>query len=180
MEYDCCIFCLNTLANVVELGRSGRDSLGGLKVPCSSGAKDDATGSALTVSGVEWLATFVKEGLSGIESLILQGASSEVAGRQEGDVGEDMEEALVLGGNGCIVLGVLLRTGEVDLPTSTSHAPAVKVEDDEISRKILNVTTKEFIWRTLNAFLCMMEARVGMVSLGVGAPVIKLIKELRE
>jgi hypothetical protein len=49
-----------------------------------------------------------------------------------------------------------------------------------VGAEILKHVSKEFLWRALNAFLCLMENRVGMVSLGVGAPVLKLIADLRD
>jgi hypothetical protein len=192
-HYDCTIFCLNTLANVIEAA-GVRRILTEIKIVPKSGRRH-------SISWLEWLCQwYVKQTETFREELMSIGKSNNgktggtssgsssnnnVARIQE-DSHEEMqnheEEKLVAAGNCCVVLACLMTEPENDDPESSytirkmiiNQMPRVAGEDDNASHGVA------MIINTLKAFCNYYHISLGDLSFAILAPVKKLIKELEE
>jgi len=128
---DSVVFAMNALSNVLE---------------CNPGEGVGILNKGKERRGVEWISEFVRDEVVG------EGLWDLIEGRKEGgDVGEETEERLVLGGNGCVLLGIIRRWMD---------GVVQKEEDGPDARGDVKMgLTRDQLYKTLQSFANLMESR---------------------
>ena len=171
-RFDSTIFCLNTLANIIE-AEGVRRMLAEIEVESSSG----------DVLWLKWLCQWLVNQTDTFRDAILglgkdKGSSS---ASSERELQKHEEDRLVAAGNGCVLLACLMKEPEdiSEEPESTNTIRKLIIEqmprnDDGSS------TGVTMIINTLKAFCNFYHLSLGELSVAIVAPVKKLIQELEE
>ncbi|KAL3939198.1 MAG: hypothetical protein SGBAC_006035 [Bacillariaceae sp.] len=169
-RYDCIVFCLNTLANIVEAS-DVRRLLTEIKVDAPSGK----------ILWLEWLCQWLKIQTASFQDAILDaGTKNGQSSSQERELQKAEEDRLVAAGNSCVLLACLMME-----PESVSEEPELT---NTIRRLIVDQMPKGkdgvskgaiMIVNTLKAFCNFYQLSLGDLSVAIVAPVKKLIQELQ-
>lgn len=171
-RYDSTIFCLNTLANIIEAS-DVRRLLAEITVPTASGDQE---------LWIQWLCKWLVQQTEGFRDAILS-IGREEAGSQESEreLEKNEEEKLLAAGNSCVLLACLMmEPDEVpEEPESTSIIRKIIVEQMPLDKggKSTGVT---MLINTLKAFCNFYHFSLGELSLAIVGPVKKLIDGLQE
>jgi hypothetical protein len=192
LKYDTIIFCLNTLANVVE-SSGGFDRIGEIKIfplPPSSG--DDNCNTAPDQSRVKgrlflsWLTQWLTDETSSFRDVLLDSSTAIISERKFENTDS---ERLVTAGNGFVLLSCLLikdnyKKGS-SLPSPSSTDKSIASSMSSISNSILihlpgsdNSSKIQYIRSTLVAFCNFYHYSLGELSVAVVAPVKVIISRL--
>eukprot|EP00532_Pseudo-nitzschia_australis_P006147 CAMPEP_0168162916 /NCGR_PEP_ID=MMETSP0139_2-20121125/86_1 /TAXON_ID=44445 /ORGANISM="Pseudo-nitzschia australis, Strain 10249 10 AB" /LENGTH=728 /DNA_ID=CAMNT_0008079753 /DNA_START=153 /DNA_END=2338 /DNA_ORIENTATION=- len=182
-RYDGTIFCLTTLANIIE-GSGVRSSLIEIKIGLKSGA---------TLSWLQWLCQWVVKQTETFRQEILSiGSKSNNTGskninsngtsttdNEDEELQNHEEEKLVAAGNGCVVLACLMTDADADDPESSTTIRKL-VKDEMPINLDGNSSRLALVVNTLKAYCNYYHISMGQMSFAVVAPVKKLIDELEE
>jgi hypothetical protein len=170
-RYDSTIFCLNTLANIVE-GADVRRLLAEIKVASTSGE----------TLWLKWLCQWLVIQTASFRDAIMGiGKKDGSSSSQQRELQKNEEDKLVAAGNGCVLLACLMTE-----PDSISEEP----ESTNIIRNLIidqmpvnkdgSSTGVTMIVNTLKAFCNFYHYSLGDLSVAIVTPVKKLIQELEE
>ncbi|CAJ1953328.1 unnamed protein product [Cylindrotheca closterium] len=170
-RYDCIVFCLNTLANIVE-GSDVRRLLTEINVDAPS----------CRILWLEWLCRWLKIQTASFQDAIMDGGTNNgQSSSQERELQKAEEDRLVAAGNGCVLLACLMKE-----PESISEEPELTntirqlIVDQMPKSKDGGSTGVIMIVNTLKAFCNFYQLSLGDLSVAIVAPVKKLIQELQE
>eukprot|EP00980_Cylindrotheca_fusiformis_P013930 scaffold3618_cov129-Cylindrotheca_fusiformis.AAC.30 len=170
-RYDSTVFCLNTLANVVE-GPQVRQILAEISVPSASGE----------ILWIKWLCQWlVVQTASFRDALMGIGKSKRSASSQQRELQKNEEDKLVAAGNGCVLLACLMKEPEsiAEEPESMNTIRNTIIDQMPVD-KDGSSTGLTMIVNTLKAFCNFYHYSLGGFSVAIVAPVKKLILELEE
>lgn len=169
-RYDSTIFCLNTLANIIE-GPDVRRILAEIKVDSSSGK----------ILWLTWLCKWLITQTESFHDAVLDGTSSSTQTASQRELQKHEEDKLLAAGNGCVLLACLMKEPEriSEEPESTNIIRKMIVEQMPVNQdgKSTGVT---MIINTLKAFCNFYRYSLGDLCFAVVTPVKTLITELQE
>ena len=171
-RYDSTIFCLNTLANIIE-AEGVRRILAELHVPNEDDDDDES------MLWLEWLCQWFVEKTEGFQDAIMSIGNDR--GSSDRELEKHEEDRLVAAGNGCVLLACLMKEPEEisEAPESTNTIRNL-ILDQMPSNEDGTSTGATLIINTLKAFCNFYQFSLGELSVAVVTPVKKLIEELEE
>jgi hypothetical protein len=174
-RYDSTIFCLNTLANIIEAA-DVRRMLAEITVPSSSCGE---------ILWLKWLCRWLVNQTETFQDAILgigkEPSASSSAVSSERELHKHEDDLLVAAGNGCVLLACLMTEPEEisEEPESTNTIRNLIIE--EMPRDVKGSSTGvAMIINCLKAFCNFYHFSLGDLSVAIITPVKKLIGELEE
>jgi hypothetical protein len=167
-RYDSTIFCLNTLANIIEAANVRR-MLAEITVSSSSSGDEELW--------LKWLCRWLVSQTETFRDAIL-GIGKETGSRSEQrELQKHEEDKLVAAGNSCVLLACLMTEPEEisEEPESTNTIRNLILEQMPRNEGSTGVT---MIINTLKAFCNFYYCSLGDLSVAIVTPVKKLIEEL--
>lgn len=162
IRYDASIFCLNTLANLVESGTSSR-KLVDAKLPSGSGLF------------CAWLSEWLTQKTESFQEALVESTfNSSPSRHQKRKLEKEEDENLVLAGNGFVLLACLLvAISESEQSSKASFVEQMsKIPGDGLKEKI------SFIKNVLRAFCNFYHFSVGDLAVAIITPVKKIMMKL--
>jgi hypothetical protein len=175
-RYDSTIFCLNTLANVVEIG-DARNILANMRLP----SEDDEM-------WVRWLCQWVLNRTEGFHDALLgtnnsadQDLTTSSRNNSDSDFTNQESEGLNAAGNGCVLLAYLMTESDHQEDTESSSDAVLEMVVDEMPPYADGAPSGVALIRsTLNAFCNLYKCSVGELGDAIITPVMLLIGKLKE
>lgn len=190
-HYDSTIFCLNTLANIIETP-GARKILSEILVPFevesnkTKNKRQTKKKKKTKQLWLEWLCQWLIDQTKGFRDSILSiGNKDADSQHSQRELEKSEEEKLVAAGNGCVLLACLMSE-----PENLSEEPETTNRIRELILDQMSTTRKDrssksgggltLIINTLKAFCNFYHFSLGELSVAVIAPVKKLIDQLAE
>jgi len=183
-RYDGTIFCLTTLANVIE-GSGIRRGLMKIEIRLQSG---------VSLSWLTWLCKWVVEQTELFQdellsigsknkrsnsSDVINSTGSAFAVDQDKELQKHEEDKLIAAGNGCVVLACLMTEADDD-DSECSSVIRKLVEEEMPFDPERNSSPLALVMNTMKAYCNYYHMSMGQMSFAVVAPVKKLINDLEE
>ncbi len=166
-RYDGTVFCLTTLANVIEDSDSGRILM----------EMEFQSKSGKSVSWLKWLCQWVVKQTENFRQDILSIGKD----KKNSNVGQGMsheeDEKLLAAGNACVVLACLITKSDGDDPESSMYIRKL-IEKQMPPNTDGSSSGLTMVVNTMKAHCNYYAMSMGQMSLAVVAPVKKLIAEL--
>lgn len=173
-RYDSTIFCLNTLANIIE-GPDVRRMLAEMKVVSSSGE----------ILWLKWLCQWLVAQTESFHDAILgmesDNGESSMRTASQRELQKNEEDKLLAAGNGCVLLACLMKEPETisEEPESTNIIRRMIIEQMPTNQDGIS-TGVTMIINTLKAFCNFYHYSLGDLCFAIVTPVKKLIDELQD
>jgi hypothetical protein len=175
-RYDSTIFCLNTLANVVEIG-DARTIMANMRLP----SDDDEM-------WIRWLCQWVLNRTEGFHDALLgtgnsadQDLTTSSRNSSDSDFTSQESEGLNAAGNGCVLLAYLMTESDHQEDSESSSDAVLEMVVDEMPPYTDGTPSGVSLIRsTLNAFCNLYKCSVGELGDAIITPVRLLIGKLKE
>ena len=170
-RYDCTIFCLNTLANIIE-AEGVRMMLAEVVVANSLG---------IEIQWLKWLCQWLVSQTETFRDAIMGIGKGKESSSSERELQKSEEDRLVAAGNACVLLACLMTEPEEisEEPESTNTIRNLIIEQMP-KHEDGSSTGVTMIINTLRAFCNFYHYSLGELSVAVVTPVKKLIQELED
>jgi hypothetical protein len=177
-RFDCTIFCLNTLANIIEAG-DVRRTLAEITVVKSSSSLNKQK----KTRWLKWLCRWLVSQTESFQDAIFgigKHNKNTAKKHQDRELQKHEEDRLVAAGNGCVLLACMMKEPEEisEEPESTNTIRQLIV--DQLPRNEEGDAAYILIINTLKAFCNFYHFSLGDLSVAIVTPVKKLIGELQE